>query len=323
MKITIGADISKASFDAAIVPAGQTPVRRKFNNKLSGFSELNLLVQTFQPESVVIVLEATSTYGDGLALFCFELGWTVYVVNPARVKAYGIARGQRNKTDRADSLTIALFGQESTALVPWMPPSPARAELRALVRERLHLQELVLAEEARQETAKPAAQKMIADRKEFLKAQLKELWKRIKTVIRSDQRLAEDAKLIQSIPGLGAWSAALLLSELPEIGPKTNARQIAALFGLVPRNVQSGTSVRQCGRLGPQGRRVVRHQLYMPAVAALHFNTALASWIEGLKSRGKTGKQIVVAVIHRLLRFVVGVLKTRQEFKPDWKGAAA
>ena len=121
----------------------------------------------------------------------------------------------------------------------------------------------------------------------------------------------------------GAWTAAVPLSELPEINRKTSAREIAALFGLVPRNVQSGTSVRRKASVGKQGRLVVRHQLYMPALVALKFNAAIRTWADGLRERGKTGKQIVLAVVHRLMRFVVGVLKTRQEFRLDWKEASA
>ena len=172
-------------------------------------------------------------------------------------------------------------------------------------------------------TAACSSRKAIAARISFLKEQLKDLNQRIKAVISADPQLAQNAKLIASIPGIGAWTAAVLLSELPEISPKTSARQIAALFGLVPKNVQSGTSVRRKASVGKPGRLVVRHQMYMPALVALKFNEAIRTWADGLRERGKTGKQIVLAVIHRLMRFVVGVLKTRQEFRLDWKTASA
>ena len=162
------------------------------------------------------------------------------------------SRSEQGKTARAlrplepdGSLIIAHFAEEATNLKPWIPLAPARAELRALVRERLHVQQLALSEQVRELTAACSSRKAIAARISFLKEQLKDLNQRIKAIIKADPQLAQDAKLIASIPGIGAWTAAVLLSELPEINRKTSAREIAALFGLVPRNVQSGTSVRR------------------------------------------------------------------------------
>jgi transposase len=323
MQLTIGIDISKKTFDAALLRPDQPAVRRKFANKLSGFSELHQWVETFQPGAVTLAMEATGVYGEALAVFCFHLGWTVFVLNPARIKAYGVAVGQRNKTDRADCLTIGLYAQKTPGLVPWVPPTEAQSHLRALVRERLYLQQILLADQARHMIAGVSTRKIIAERIEFLQEQIGDLWKQIKKLIRQEAALAQAAQLISSIPGIGAWTAAVLLSELPQIDPKTSARKVAALFGLCPRNVESGSSVRKPGRLSRAGRGVIRHQLYMPAVVALKHNELIRAWAEKLRQRGKTGKQIVAAVIHRLLRIAVGVLKTRKAFQADWKGVPA
>lgn len=323
MQVTIGIDISKAWFDVAILREGQPPGRKRLANKLSGFSEFNLWVASLQATSVTVAMEATGSYGERLALFCVHLGWRVFVLNPARIKAYGVALGQRNKTDRADALTIARFAQSTPGLTPWAPPSPAQALLRELVRERLHTQDLLLAEEARAATAGASAREFIAARVELLRKQIKDLMGRIRRQIQEDARLNEDSQLISSIAGVGPWTAAVLLSELPPVDKKTSARKIAALFGLCPRNVESGSSVRGPARLGGQGRRRISHQLYMPALCALKHNELIMRWADGLRQRGKVGKEVLCAVIHRLMRIVVGVLKTRRAFDPSWKGAHA
>jgi transposase len=320
MEITVGADISKETFDVAVLRPEQKTVCRKFANKLSGFSELHQLVQSYSPRSVVVAMEATGNYGEALALFCYSLGWTVLVLNPARVKAYGIAVGQRNKTDRADSLTIAQFAQNTPGLHPWTPRPAANEELSQLVRERLHVQKLFAAEQCRLQVAKPAVQPAIQKRIALLQEQHKELWTSIQRLIENDSELSKASALIASIPGIGAWTAAVLLSELPRIDKNTSARQLAALFGLSPRQRQSGTSLRGPGFLSRAGRRVISHQLYMPAVVARRHNELIRQWAEQLEQRGKKAKQIIVAIIHRLLRIVVGVLKTQTPFQADWKG---
>jgi transposase len=322
MQLTIGIDVSKSSFDAALLRPGASPIRRKFSNKLSGFMELNDWVQE-QSSTVPIVLamEATGRYGDDLAGFAFQAGWTVYVVNPARIKAFGTALGQKNKTDRADCLTIALFAEKTQGLIPWAPLGTARAELRELVRERLHVQRILIGEERRLDTAREVVRKIIQERINLFTAQVKALNIQIKKVIAADKELSHAARLLQTLPGIGAWTAEVLLSELPPIDKRTKARDIASLFGLCPRIFESGSSVHRRGTVASGGRRLVRHQLYMPALVAMKHNVQIHRWAATLKERGKTGKQIVVAVIHRLMRLAVGVLKNQTEYQPNWRTA--
>lgn len=321
MQIILGVDISKQTFDVAVLRPGQPVLRRKFPNQGSGFFQLSQLLPA-EGCQIVLALEATGRYGNALARFGFDLGWRVLVLNPARVKAYATSLGQRNKTDRADCWTIGLFAQNTPGLVPWVPPSAVQAQLRDLVRERLHVQGLLRAEQARAEGADAAAQSFRAARIQWLKEQQKELGREIQKLLQADPTLSQSLRLIRSIPGLGAWTAAVLLSELPPIDPKTKTRKIAALFGLCPRNAESGTSLRG-GRLDGQGRRLLSHQLYMPALVALRHNAPIRAWAQQLRERGKTGKKVVAAVIHRLLRLAVGVLKSQTEFRADWRSCTS
>jgi transposase len=50
--------------------------------------------------------------------------------------------------------------------------------------------------------------------------------------------------LLDSIPGIGQTTAALLLAEIVNIKQYKSARQVAAYAGLVPRERRSGSSVR-------------------------------------------------------------------------------
>jgi transposase len=90
------------------------------------------------PHKAHVCLEATGLYGDAVAEFLHERGYTVSVVNPARIKAYGDSQLKRNKTDRSDAALIADFcrTQQPDA---WQPPAPEVKELRALLR---HLDDL-------------------------------------------------------------------------------------------------------------------------------------------------------------------------------------
>ena len=57
--------------------------------------------------------------------------------------------------------------------------------------------------------------------------------------------------------------------------------------------------------------------LYMPAVAAIRCNPILKDFANRLRSSGKHGKQIVAAVMRRLLVLAYGVLKSERPFDPS------
>lgn len=68
-----------------------------------------------------------------------------------------------------------------------------------------------------------------------------------------DPALAHNRSLLDSIPGIGALTALLLLAELPALDSFESARQLCAYAGLTPRERQSGTSVHGRARLCKQG----------------------------------------------------------------------
>jgi hypothetical protein len=58
--------------------------------------------------------------------------------------------------------------------------------------------------------------------------------------------------------------------------------------------------------------------LYMTALSAIRFNKYYRELYEGLISKGKAKKLALVAVAHKLLRQVYGVLKSRRPFDENF-----
>ncbi|MFY9665916.1 MAG: transposase [Candidatus Cybelea sp.] len=87
----------------------------------------------------------------------------------------------------------------------------------------------------------------------------------------------------------------------------------AAFAGLCPREFRSGKSV-SASWLSKAGNVHLRRMLYMPAVAAIRCNPILKDFANRLRSSGKHGKQIVAAVMRRLLVLAYGVLKSERPF---------
>ena len=66
------------------------------------------------------------------------------------------------------------------------------------------------------------------------------------------------------------------------------------------------------------GRASLRAALYLPAIVAKRCNARLRDWAEQLRQRGLTGKQIIVAIMRKLVHLAYGVLKSRRAFDPHY-----
>jgi transposase len=136
--------------------------------------------------------------------------------------------------------------------------------------------------------------------------------------LNSNPTLKQQSELLDSIPGIGETTAALLLSELTDITQYSSACQVAAYAGLVPRERQSGTSVRGRPRLSKIGNARLRRALYFPAITALRCSPFFQQWAEGLQERGKSKMSVICAVIRKLVHVAYGVLKSGKQFDPEW-----
>jgi transposase len=109
---------------------------------------------------------------------------------------------------------------------------------------------------------------------------------------------------------------------ITDIKQYRNARQVAAYAGLVPRERQSGSSVRGRTKLSKIGNARLRKALYFPAITALRCSPFFQAWAEGLRARGKGKMSVICAVMRKLVHLAFGVLKTGQRFDPEWAKTA-
>ena len=105
---------------------------------------------------------------------------------------------------------------------------------------------------------------------------------------------------------------------MPDILQYRSARRVAAFAGLVPRERQSGSSVRGRVRLSKIGNARLRKALYFPAITALRCSPFFQAWAEGLRQRGKSKMAVVGAAMRKLVHLAYGVLKTGRPFDPEW-----
>lgn len=319
----LGIDIAKLKFDVCLIKPNSKAKHKVFANTNHGFEQLIRWLGSHQVSELHACLEATGTYGEPLALFLFEAGFVVSLVNPAAVRAFANAGLSRTKTDKADAELIARFclAQQPAA---WMPPAPELRELQALVRRLESLVEMRVAEENRLSSgvSTAAVKHSLEEHVGYLIEQIKQTEAMIQKHINNHPDLKQQSDLLDSIPGIASASAALLLAEIVNIKQYTSARQVTAYAGLVPRERRSGSSVRGRVCLSKIGNARLRKALYFPAITALRCNDFFKAWAEPLRMRGKSKMSVIGAAMRKLIHLAFGVLKTGKPFDPNWAKTA-
>lgn len=127
--------------------------------------------------------------------------------------------------------------------------------------------------------------------------------------------------MLQSIPGIGSHSAALLLGEIGDISLFKKPKQLAAYFGLDPTERQSGSFRGTKNKLSKRGSPYARAALHMGVVNSIckHgkdsvANPVLLSYYEK-KCKNKPAKVAQAASMHKLVFIIFAVLRDQKPFE--------
>lgn len=302
----VAVDVSKAMLD---LTSSQGAWR--IPNTPSGIA--GLVRRLARQERPWVVCEATGRYGRALARRIDRAGIPISIVNPRQVRDFARASGQLAKTDAIDAAVILRFAH---AMQP--PPTPMPSEKRERLVEqvsrRRQLVDMLAVEKQRLDALDDADSiASIRDHLAFLERQVTACNARIQALIAADQELVHKAGLLQSIPGIGAVTAAVLIAELSELG-EADGKQIAALAGVAPMNRDSGQWRGQAHIRG--GRMSVRCALYMATIVAIRFNPAIKSFYQRLRAEGKPPKVAITAAMRKLLIIANAVIHQKRPWRP-------
>jgi transposase len=303
----VGIDVSKNRLDVHVLPEGEA---FSVSRDGKGLAELIELLGAKPLERVAV--EATGGFETVVAAALAGAGLPVVVVNPAQVRHFAQALGQRAKTDPIDALMIARFVE---ATQPELRPLADEATqlLADLVARRRQIIDMIVAERNRERrTDVKRIKKSIARLIAALEKELAEVDGEIDTGVRGSPAWREKEDLLSSVPGVGPITARTLLAELPELGA-LDGKAVASLVGLAPYTRQSG-QWRGRSMIGG-GRRTVRSALFLAALSACRFNPDLRTFHERLITAGKPKMVAVIAVARKLLVILNAILRTKQPWR--------
>jgi transposase len=305
--IIAGIDVSKDRLDVAVRPGGEAFVVER---NAAGLDVLVARLRELSP--YLVALEATGGFETVVAATLAGAALPVVVVNPAQVRAFAKAIGQRAKTDPIDAGVIAHFA-EATRPEPRPLPDEATQLLADMVTRRRQIVAMIGAERQREKrVVEPHMRKSITRLLKVLEKELASLDADIDDAVRGSPAWRDKEDLLASVPGVGPTIARTLIAELPELG-QLGRRQIAALVGLAPFTRQSG-QWRGRSFIGG-GRTAVRTVLFMGAMVAKRHNPVLKAFFDRLVAAGKPRMVALIAVARKLLTVLNAILRDRRPWQ--------
>lgn len=309
----IGLDISKDTIDATLHKTNGSIHYIKFKNNDDGLKQFRLWIKGNRIRKAYIGTEATGIYYEKAADMLSSY-YTVYVINPLKIKDYGKSRFNRTKTDKADSNLIADYiKRHQDTLIPYQIPKNKA------------LQKLINLKNQLQQHQKQIKNRLHSTEEDFIRNihqdlidTIQDKMEQVKIAISEQIKKQTDYnhyRNLQTIPSIGKDTASVLYAQLTEKHFKT-ANQFVSYAGLSPAIIQSGTSVRGRGRLSRYGNRRLKSTLYMPALCAYRFN-AFPKLINNLKKAGKPKMVIIVAIMRKLAKLAYYIVKTGQPYDAE------
>nr|DAK11158.1 MAG TPA: transposase [Inoviridae sp.] len=307
----IGLDVSKDTIDATLITTKGSKDYIKISNSIDGFENLINWIKTKRIRKIAISMEATGIYYEQAAEYLSAL-YTVYVINPLKIKEYAKSQFSHTKTDKADSELIAEFtNRHLDKLTPFRPSeNPILYKLVNLLQQ---LKEQQKETQNRLHTAKDIYIKSTHEAIiELLEEKIDQTSKRIEGMIKQKESLNIEYQNLQTIPAIGKETAVILLRHLTDKNFET-ANKFVAFAGLSPKIEQSGTSVNKKGRLSRYGHRQLKRALFMPALVAYRMN-AFPQLVRNLEAAKKPKMIIIVALMRKLAKIAFYIHKTKKPF---------
>ena len=272
----------------------------------------------------LVVMEATGTYWMQMALYLYEAGLTVSVINPIRSRYFARMLLQKAKTDAVDARLLAHL---AIVMQPdgWTPPPSIYYELQQRLAYRDDLIAMRLQESNRlhalhhQAKIISSIQERLERHIQALSESIQALDQEIEALLASENEWAQSAAYLQSIPGIGANTAAWILTATLNFAACRSPEEAVAFAGLAPYARQSGTSLHSKRSIGHGGHERLRRAMYLAAVPSVRFNPIIQAFYQQLVARGKAKKLALCAAARKLLHLAWTLVTKKRFFNPKYR----
>lgn len=310
-KRVFGIDVGSAvldGFDSVTAKSFQIPNTEKSISEWIG---------QVDPENDLVVFEPTGSYSDRLLHLLCAACIPLCLVSPSQSHGFAMAQGIISKNDRQAARTLALMGQcLELPLFNRQEDTMYKRKQLLLGINALKKQRQMLINQLHalsfQKLFAPTVRTALEETLVTVEGNISQLEGELDGL--DDEEHAAQLALITSVVGIGKKTANLLLAATGGLQNFQRGQQVSKFIGIVPSSHFSGTSVKIRGRITKKGNKALRASLYMAARSAKRFNMACKELYDRLRARGKPHKQVMVAIMNKLIKQAYGVVSSKLRF---------
>ncbi|MRH99210.1 IS110 family transposase [Kriegella sp. EG-1] len=330
LKQSLGIDVSKLNLSLSLGFLSEGLVKEfkshpDVSNDVSGYKVLLQWLSKSVDSNVelLVVMEATGVYHQGIAHYLHKQGYAVSVMQSGRVKRYAQSLDQRSKTDALDSKMLSMLGLERSIRL-WQPPSKELQQLKALSRERSSLLKDRTIENNRQGAIESSvysnskALKRHKNRLKLFNSQIELIEQEMQELTSKNDVLKRKLGFMISIPGISYISAATVIGETLGFESIVNAKQLTSYAGYDVVLRESG-NFKGKTRISKKGNSHIRAALHMPSMTCVRCNPTLKQFYNRLKPNKAKPLVALVAVQRKLLILMYTLWKNEENYDAEFE----
>jgi transposase len=317
--IIIGIDISSKTLDICVKEESLNYFSIENN-----VPAIKRFFKKYSDENVILAMENTGRYNWNLFEVLEKFNFKVYVISALHIKkSIGLVRG---KNDKIDALRICSFIEKNyQENREWKPSSCSIKKIKILLTERalrIKIKKQLMVQQhdyklmkgiGLDKELKSLNVKLIKN----IEGQIKIIENDIENIIRSDETLNHQQKLIKSVPGVGQVLSWTLLSKTEGFTIITDPRKMACYSGVVPFDFQSGTSLKRRPGVSMLADKNLKTILHLAAMSAVRLDNDLRKYYIRKVDEGKNKMSVLNAVRNKIIHRVFAVIKNQIHYQKD------
>jgi transposase len=330
--LIIGIDVSKLKLDVWIMKNPEDAKQHHFivsNNEI-GIKRILTFIskQKINSNDCLFCFENTGVYSMPLAFVLAKKGIDHWVVPALEIKrSKGISRG---KNDKNDSKDIAYYAHTHLHKLKLNKiPEKELLQLKLLFSEREKLVKVIKIMDRTRENEGFFPKEIIKETIKlntktvtYLRTQLLALEHKIGSIIKDNERINSQIKLIKSVPGVGSQTALYLILTTKCFDAFENWRKLACYSGIAPFEYQSGSSIRGRTKVNHLADKKMKSMMQMCVLTAIKHDAEIKMYFLKKKEEGKNSMLIMNNIRCKIMARVFAVVNRGTPFINTKKFAA-
>lgn len=336
VKFFMGMDVSKLWVDIAVMlvvaHCKQPMVNERFDNDAQGMKALHKWLKKLKvsfDENTLLVIENTGVYHRVVWEYCSTHDLPLYIGNAAHIKwSLGLVRGKNDKVDSQRLCSYAFKNADELKATPVLNPVFLKLKDMMTSRSRLlaqfnsikvYLNELKLSNSKETQAVIEQAHKTAI---EGIKQSIKYVEKQIQQIIKENQAIETNYKLLTSVPGIGHLTAVYIICCTNNFICKITGKQLCSYAGVAPFGNTSGTSIKGREKVHKMANKELKKLLHMGAVSAITHYPEFRDYYDRKIKEGKHPQVVLNAIRSKIALRAVAVVNSKKVYVNNYKKAA-